>query len=71
MKAIRTELSHAVWRKSTYSVGDEECLEIADNIPGNGVPVRDSKRPQGAALIIPAAAWTTFVTAVRSGKLPR
>jgi hypothetical protein len=32
--------------------------------------VRDSKDPQGPALVFPAEAWNAFVTAVRSGELP-
>ncbi|WP_275559576.1 DUF397 domain-containing protein [Streptomyces sp. 5-6(2022)] len=33
---------------------------MADGIPGV-VPVRDSKRPDGPALVFPAASWTAFV----------
>ncbi|MGD3109182.1 DUF397 domain-containing protein [Streptomyces sp. YGL11-2] len=31
------------------------------------VPVRDSKDPQGPALVFPAAGWSSFVAAVKSG----
>ncbi|MFD5435985.1 DUF397 domain-containing protein [Kitasatospora sp. NPDC127067] len=31
-------------------------------------PVRDSKDPQGPALVFPAEAWVSFVAAVRSGE---
>jgi len=34
------------------------------------VPVRDSKDPEGPALVFPAAAWTAFLDAVKSGELP-
>ncbi|APY88423.1 DUF397 domain-containing protein [Streptomyces alfalfae] len=55
----------ARWRKSTYSGGDSgECVEVADGIPGV-VPVRDSKDPQGPALVIGGTAWQDFVTGVR------
>ncbi|MGW1749942.1 DUF397 domain-containing protein [Streptomyces sp. NPDC002092] len=55
----------ALWRKSTHS-GDFEdaCLEVADNIPGL-VPVRDSKAPQGPALILTSAAWAPFVASLK------
>ncbi|WP_073947025.1 DUF397 domain-containing protein [Streptomyces kebangsaanensis] len=58
------------WRKSSYS-GPEggSCLEVLDDHPA-GVPVRDSKNPHGPAVIIPRSAWSTFVTAVRSGGFP-
>ncbi|BDM73825.1 toxin [Streptomyces nigrescens] len=57
----------AQWRKSSHSSGTGgECLEVADNISGGIVPVRDSKNPQGPALVITANAWDAFVTAVKS-----
>ncbi|MET7291403.1 DUF397 domain-containing protein [Streptomyces griseoloalbus] len=58
------------WRKSSYS-GPEagSCFEVLDGHPA-GVPVRDSKIPHGPAVIVPAAAWSAFVTAVRSGGFP-
>lgn len=57
----------AHWRKSTHSNGSGgNCIEVADDIPGI-VPVRDSKNPDGPALVIPAAAWNSFVTAVKAG----
>ncbi|MFF0556410.1 DUF397 domain-containing protein [Streptomyces sp. NPDC004266] len=61
------DLTAAVWRKSSYSNGDGgECVEVADNTPGL-VPVRDSKRPDGPVLVVPAAAWVSFVEAVKAG----
>ncbi|WP_447037320.1 DUF397 domain-containing protein [Streptomyces sp. DSM 118878] len=56
----------ARWRKSSHSGGDggESCIEVADGIPGV-VPVRDSKDPQGPALVIGGTAWQAFVTGVR------
>lgn len=56
----------ALWRKSSYSNGDGgECVEVADGIP-NLVPVRDSKVPHGPTLLLPATAWTPFVTSLKS-----
>ncbi|EMF26009.1 DUF397 domain-containing protein [Streptomyces pseudogriseolus] len=57
------------WRKSTYS-GNEggSCIEILDGHPA-GVPVRDSKDPEGPALVFRPAGWTPFVTAVKDGSL--
>ncbi|GAB7032677.1 hypothetical protein JCM4914_41380 [Streptomyces platensis subsp. malvinus] len=57
----------AQWRKSSYSNGSGgNCLEVADTVSGGVVPVRDSKDPAGPALVIPAAAWSAFVSAVKS-----
>ncbi|CAL9589909.1 DUF397 domain-containing protein [Streptomyces sp. enrichment culture] len=56
----------ALWRKSSYSnESGGNCVEVAGNIPGL-VPVRDSKRPDGPTLILPATAWTPFITALKS-----
>ncbi|MFJ2739541.1 DUF397 domain-containing protein [Streptomyces sp. NPDC087440] len=53
------------WRKSTYSSANGgECLEIGEGV-AHLVPVRDSKNPDGPALIFPAAAFTTFISAVQ------
>ncbi|WP_030814825.1 DUF397 domain-containing protein [Streptomyces sp. NRRL S-337] len=68
MRAI--DLSTVTWRKSSYSNSDGgACLEIADDLPAPLVPVRDSKDPHGPALVLPAAAWAAFVTAVKDGGL--
>ncbi|MFE4653240.1 DUF397 domain-containing protein [Streptomyces sp. NBC_01550] len=53
--------STATWHKSSYSGGDGgNCLEVADGHPGV-VPVRDSKVPDGPALVFRTAAWSFFV----------
>ncbi|MEV0450842.1 DUF397 domain-containing protein [Streptomyces sp. NPDC050600] len=57
----------ANWRKSSYSNGSGgECVEVRDDAPGL-VPVRDSKRPDGPVLVVPAAAWAPFVASVKTG----
>ncbi|MGD3106655.1 DUF397 domain-containing protein [Streptomyces sp. YGL11-2] len=69
-RSNRIELSTATWRKSSYSNGDgANCIEVVDTLPGI-VPVRDSKDPHGPALVFPAAGWSGFVAAVKSGELP-
>ncbi|MFJ8055223.1 DUF397 domain-containing protein [Streptomyces sp. NPDC096142] len=61
MASAEPDLSAAVWRKSSYSNGSGgECVEVRDGLPGL-VPVRDSKVPQGPALLIPVTAWAPFV----------
>ncbi|MEE1810158.1 DUF397 domain-containing protein [Streptomyces sp. BE133] len=58
-------LEVATWRKSTYSDGSGgDCLEVADGHPGI-VPVRDSKVPDGPALVFHTAAWSSFVANVK------
>ncbi|MFH8981149.1 DUF397 domain-containing protein [Streptomyces varsoviensis] len=49
------------WRKSSYSGGSNgSCLEVIDGYV-TGVPVRDSKDPQGPAIVCGRVAWASFV----------
>ena len=64
----RPDLSAATWRKSSFSDGgDANCIEVADNFPGL-LPVRDSKDPDGPALLFPTEAFAAFVAGVKSGQ---
>ena len=47
------ELGQAVWRKSSRSNGQGQCVEVVDL--SQAVAVRDSKHP-AAVLLFPAAA---------------
>ncbi|WP_414169035.1 DUF397 domain-containing protein [Streptoverticillium reticulum] len=61
------------WLKSSHSgPNGGDCLEWAPaRIPTGAVPIRDSKTaPHGPALLVPAAAWRTFVTAISDHRLP-
>ncbi|SOD85683.1 DUF397 domain-containing protein [Streptomyces sp. Ag109_G2-15] len=52
------------WRKSTYSTGGDNCLEVADGHP-TLIPVRDSKTPLGPKLAFRAEAWSVFVENIK------
>jgi hypothetical protein len=61
----------ARWFKSSYSDGaGNNCIEVADlsGTAYDGIAVRDSKVPQGAALRIGRAAFAMFVEDVRRGR---
>lgn len=63
------DLTGATWRKSTYSGGEGgECVEVAGGL--TAVPVRDSKDPEGPALVFSAAAWSAFIADIKAGRLP-
>ncbi|XLE02293.1 DUF397 domain-containing protein [Streptomyces sp. 184] len=63
-----TDLGAARWRKSSYSNGgDATCVEVSDDFPGI-TPVRDSKDPDGPALVFSADGWSSFVAAVKGGE---
>ncbi len=61
------DLSTATWRRSSRSTANANCVEVA--VAGSAVGVRDSKDPDGPVLVLPATAWTHFVTAIRSDQL--
>jgi hypothetical protein len=61
------ESSRLIWRKASYSgTNGGGCVEVARNLPGV-VAVRDSKDPNGPALILSADQWAGFVARIRSG----
>lgn len=61
------ELNSINWRKSSYSGGNQgdACVEIGTGLAGI-VPVRDSKDPDGPVLAFTPAAWTAFLTTLRT-----
>lgn len=56
------------WYKSSYSGGDQgDCLEVAQGHAT--VPVRDSKAVTGPALLFSPDGWTSFIDAVKKGRI--
>ena len=49
-------LHGAVWRKSSRSGTQGNCVEVATNLPGL-VAIRDSKDPEGTVLVVEAEEW--------------
>jgi Domain of unknown function (DUF397) len=67
------DLSCATWVKSSYTGGDGgNCVEWSPGLAATGVvPVRDSKDPDGPALLFSVEAWRAFTEAVaRGGDFP-
>ncbi|MFB6533075.1 DUF397 domain-containing protein [Streptomyces noursei] len=64
---MNTDLTGAVWKKSSYSGDNSQCVEVAHNLPGI-VPVRDSKDPEGPALIFSSASFSAFVHGIRESR---
>ncbi|MFI6162620.1 DUF397 domain-containing protein [Micromonospora haikouensis] len=56
-----------MWRTSTRSGGEGDCVEVAAF--AEAVGVRDSKDRQGPALSFAPAAWAGFVGATRAGRV--
>lgn len=65
------DLTQAVWRKSSRSSTQGNCVEVAFASSGElaTVAVRDSKNVptgDGHVLAVPAAGWSTFLRTLRS-----
>ncbi len=64
-----TDLSAAVWVKSSYTANNGQCVEIT-NVPGStAIAVRDSKNIQIPPARVSGQAWAHFVRALTTGDL--
>ncbi|MGC5344285.1 DUF397 domain-containing protein [Streptomyces sp. DT24] len=61
---IALDATDVLFRKSSYSGGQGDCVEVADNL-SRLVPVRDSKRPTGPVIAFGHDAWRAFVGELR------
>ncbi|MEU6140768.1 DUF397 domain-containing protein [Streptomyces sp. NPDC047081] len=61
-----TELSGADWRKSHHSNPEGNCVELAA-LPDGSVAVRNSRHPEGPALVYTGAEISAFVRGVKDG----
>ncbi|PZT75398.1 MULTISPECIES: DUF397 domain-containing protein [unclassified Streptomyces] len=62
---MQYEATSLVWRASSYSSGNGQCVEVTT--VGGTVPVRDSKVTSGPVLVFGVDTWSAFVTGVREG----
>jgi len=62
-----TELVGASWRKSSYSNSQGNCVEFAA-LPDGSVAVRNSRDPQGPALIYTRAEISALLSGARDGE---
>lgn len=55
------------WRKSSYSGGGNDCVEVA--FDGAVPAVRDSKNPDAGSVRFDTGQWQRLLDAVKAGKL--
>ena len=61
------DLGPVEWRKSSSSNPSGNCVEAAA-LPDGSVAVRNSRQPEGPALVYTRAEIAAFVTGVRNGE---
>jgi hypothetical protein len=54
-----------MWRKSSYSGGEENCVEVAGHRPG-AAAVRDSKDAGGPVLRFARGPWHAFTDKIKN-----
>jgi hypothetical protein len=57
------------WRKSSYSAGNGECVEVAAS-SGRRIFIRDSKDPEGPVINCSADTFRSFLDVAVSGVHP-
>jgi hypothetical protein len=62
-----TELGAVQWRKSMASNPSGNCVEFA-SLPGGDVAVRNSRDPEGPALVYTRAEVAAFLDGVKNGE---
>ena len=62
-----SELQGTTWVKSSRSgPTGGNCVQLAV-LPGGGIAVRNSRHPEGPALIFTGAEWNAFIRSVTRG----
>ncbi|MGH3774797.1 MAG: DUF397 domain-containing protein [Pseudonocardiaceae bacterium] len=66
-QALAELTTAAGWRKSSYSQGANNCVEVTTEVPG-WVGVRDTKNRDAGLLALNQQQWDGFLDAVKNGQ---
>ncbi|MEU7551383.1 DUF397 domain-containing protein [Streptomyces sp. NPDC044571] len=67
---VASGIPGAVWVKSSASVGNGNCVELAA-LGGGAVAVRNSRFPDGPALVFTAAEIAAFIEGAKRSEFDR
>jgi uncharacterized protein DUF397 len=67
MQIPGSRLPHLKWRKARRSNASGNCVELARLPHGDGFVIRNSRHPEGPALVFTPAEISAFVAGVREG----
>lgn len=67
---MNDDLTGAVWRKSRFSNGQDNCVETAVTTAGVRA-VRDSKDKGGPILRFAGDGWRTFIEEAKTSGIPQ
>ncbi|MPZ81171.1 MAG: DUF397 domain-containing protein [Actinophytocola sp.] len=62
-----SDLTGAIWRKSSRSGAGNDCVELV--VAGIGAAVRDSKNPEAGHIAFEGTGWHAFVGVLKGGRL--
>ncbi|MFE9253892.1 DUF397 domain-containing protein [Streptomyces sp. NPDC006879] len=62
-----TDLDGVVWQKSRHSNSQGSCVEFA-RLPGGNVAVRNSRHPEGPALVYTPAEIEAMLLGIKDGE---
>jgi hypothetical protein len=63
VNGVQASFPPTAWRKSSYSNPSGNCLEAAEL--AGGVALRDSRFPDGPALVFSSVTWDGFIRSVK------